>query len=534
MLELHDENPFKYRAYEKAAEQIRSYPEPLIDLTEDELEEIEGIGKNLSKKIVQIQKTGSYEELDRLVQLTPPGLLELMKIKGLGGKKIHTLWKDAGVTTPEELIEACENNQLSVLKGFGKKTQENILELVQFYFESKDQFMYAEAEYEADKIIEFLENHKAVEKVSVSGEMRRKMPIIRQIDILVQLKNKSKLENVLADAELYLNVDGDKISSAIMEIPVIFHEAEDDNWGAELLRTTGNEEHVNLLDKKSFAKAFSEEDIYAKNGWPYIIPEMRENRNEKEMAEAVPAENIVTNDDLRGCLHNHSTYSDGSGTLEQMAQACIDAGLEYFGIADHSQSAFYANGMKPKKVPTQWKEIDKINKKLAPFKVFKGIESDILNDGSLDYDEDILKGFDYVVASVHSNLKMKEADANKRLIKAIENPYTTILGHATGRLLLMRKGYPIDHKKIIDACASNGVVIEVNANPRRLDMDWKWLNYAQQKDVMISINPDAHDMNEILYMQYGVHMARKAGIAKDMVINTFPLEKIEAFFKNKK
>ena len=534
MLELHDENPFKFRAYEKAAEEIRSYPQPLADLSEDELEQIEGIGKNLSKKIVQIQKTGSYEELDRLVQLTPAGLLELMKIKGLGGKKIHTLWKEAGITTAEELLQACEENKLTALKGFGKKTQENIIELIEFYFESKDQFMYSEAEYEAEKIIEFLEKHKAIEKVSLTAEMRRKMPVIRQIDILVQLKDKEDLDKVLADAELVLNVNKDSFSSAVMEIPVVFHEIDEDNWAAELMRTTGSEEHVNLLDKKTFAKAFSEEDIYAKNGWPYIIPEMRENRNEKEMAEAVSAENIVTNNDLRGCLHNHSTYSDGSGTLEQMAQACIDAGLEYFGIADHSQSAFYANGMKPKKVPSQWKEIDKINKKLAPFKIFKGIESDILNDGSLDYDDEILKGFDYVVASVHSNLKMKEPDANKRLIKAIENPYTTILGHATGRLLLMRKGYPIDYKKIIDACASNGVVIEVNANPRRLDMDWKWLNYAQQKDVLISINPDAHDMNEILYMQYGVHMARKAGIAKDMVLNTFPLEKIEAFFKNKK
>ncbi|MGZ5243092.1 MAG: PHP domain-containing protein, partial [Bacteroidia bacterium] len=489
---------------------------------------------NLSKKIVQIQKTGSYEELDRLVQLTPPGLLELMKINGLGGKKIHTLWKVAGITSPEELIQACEENKLTVLKGFGKKTQENIIELIEFYFESKDQFMYAEAEYEADKIIRFLENNKDVEKVSETGEMRRKMPIIRQIDILVQLKDKKGLDKVLADAELVLNINEGSVSSAIMEIPVVFHQADGDKWGAELLRTTGSEEHINQLDKKSFAKAFSEEDIYAKNGWPYIIPEMRENRNEKEMAEAVAAENIVTNDDLLGCLHNHSTYSDGSGTLEQMAQACIDAGLEYFGIADHSQSAFYAHGMKPRKVLQQWKEIDKINKKLAPFKIFKGIESDILNDGLLDYDEEILKEFDYVVASVHSNLKMKEEDANKRLIKAIENPYTTILGHATGRLLLMRKGYPIDYKKIIDACAANSVVIEVNANPRRLDMDWKWLNYAQQKDVLISINPDAHDMDEILNMQYGVYMARKGGIAKDMVLNTFPLEKIETFFKNKK
>jgi DNA polymerase (family X) len=300
------------------------------------------------------------------------------------------------------------------------------------------------------------------------------------------------------------------------------------------LITTGSEEHLNLLTRDHFKNARSEEEIYKKHNFNFIIPEMREGRDELETTADLNPDSIIKLEDIKGCIHNHSHYSDGGNTVGQMAEYCRNMGLQYFGICDHSQSAFYANGMKPFKVKEQWKEVDKLNEEMAPFRIFKGIESDILNDGSLDFDESILEGFDFVVASVHSNLKMKEADANKRLLRAIENPYTTILGHMTARLLLLRAGFPLDHKRIIDACVANNVVIEINADPRRLDMDWKWYSYAIQKGAMFSINPDAHETTEMHNMYYGVCVARKGGITTDRVLNTLSLSEIDSWFKSKR
>ncbi|MDX5345654.1 MAG: PHP domain-containing protein, partial [Hymenobacteraceae bacterium] len=278
----------------------------------------------------------------------------------------------------------------------------------------------------------------------------------------------------------------------------------------------------------------SEEDIYKAAGMDYIEPEMREGTNELELAKAHKLPQLLELQDLKGILHNHSTYSDGANTLEQMALACRDLGYQYLGISDHSKTAAYAGGLREGDVLRQQKEIDELNKKLAPFKVFKGIESDILGDGSLDYDEDILKTFDFVVASIHSNLNMDEQKATERLLRAIENPYTTILGHPTGRLLLRREGYPINHKVIIDACAKNNVVIEINANPWRLDLDWRWVQYALEKGVMLSINPDAHVTSGYGDMRYGVLVGRKGGLTKEMTLNALGLEEIEEYFEKRK
>jgi len=320
-----------------------------------------------------------------------------------------------------------------------------------------------------------------------------------------------------------------------MNIPVYFTQVENESeWVNQLLITTGSEEHLKFIKSETTAGAKTEEEIYQRNGLPYIIPEMREGRDEKEMMQHIKAEDIIKLEDIKGCIHNHSTYSDGAKTISEMAEYCRAMGLQYFGISDHSQTAVYANGLKPNRVLAQMKEVDKLNTEMAPFKIFKGIESDILNDGSLDYDESILKQFDYVVASVHSNIKMKEADANKRLLKAIENPYTTILGHMTARLLLTRAGFPVDHKLIIDACAANDVIIEINANPKRLDMDWLWYSYAMKKGIMFSINPDAHETTEMHNMYYGVCVARKGGITNNRVLNTLSVEEIESFFNRKK
>ncbi len=274
----------------------------------------------------------------------------------------------------------------------------------------------------------------------------------------------------------------------------------------------------------------SEKEIYDYYHLQYIEPELREGLNEVELAKENKIPILIDVKDLRGILHNHTTYSDGINTLKEMAEYCKKLGYEYLGICDHSKSAFYANGLNEERVIAQQQEIDELNKILFPFKIFKGIESDILNGGSLDYNEDILKTFDFIVASVHSNLKMNEEKATERLIKAIENPYTTILGHPTGRLLLSRAGYPINHKKVIDACAANGVIMELNAHPYRLDIDWRWIPYCLEKGVMISINPDAHETQGYHDMYYGTCVARKGMLTKEMCFNALSLEEITKRF----
>jgi len=270
-------------------------------------------------------------------------------------------------------------------------------------------------------------------------------------------------------------------------------------------------------------------------GLAYIEPELREGTNEIELAKNSALPRLITYADLKGSLHNHSTYSDGVHSLKEMAQYLRDElKMEYLGICDHSKTAVYANGLSIERLEQQWAEIDRLNAELAPFKIFKGIESDILSDGSLDYPDDVLAKFDFVVASIHSNLKMDEEKATTRLIKAIENPYTTMLGHPTGRLLLSRAGYPIDFKKVIDACAANNVVIEINANPLRLDLDWRWHQYALDKGVLLSVNPDAHRKEGFLDMEFGIYVARKGGLSAERCLNAFSLEEITTYFNNRK
>jgi DNA polymerase (family 10) len=308
--------------------------------------------------------------------------------------------------------------------------------------------------------------------------------------------------------------------------------------GWELILKTGNQEHVEIL--KSMLKGVdidgkTESEIYELAGIPYIEPELREGDNEFKLVKSNSLPQLIEYSDLQGSLHNHSTWSDGVHTLEEMALFCKnELKLEYLGICDHSKSAFYANGLNETRISAQQREIDELNKKLSPFKIFKGIESDILYDGSLDYSDEVLGSFDFIVASVHSVLNMNELKATERLIKAIENPYTTILGHPTGRLLLSRSGYPIDHKKVIDACAANQVIIEINANPLRLDLDWRWHQYAISKGVMLSINPDAHRKEGFNDMKFGTLIARKGGLSKENCLNAMNFEQISIFFEQKK
>jgi DNA polymerase (family 10) len=375
--------------------------------------------------------------------------------------------------------------------------------------------------------------------LGIAGEFRRCVEIIEDGIFLIGTKAIALAnENISSFKELDFKLIEENRYAAHTEtgfhIQLILVDIED--FYLEYFKLTGNQTHVDDVLKLAGTGPFKDEhEIYAKAGLSFIEPELREGLNEVELAQKNQLPNLITYADLKGTLHNHSDWSDGVHTLEEMALYCKDElKLEYLGICDHSKSAFYAKGLNEQRVYAQHQQIDELNKKLAPFKIFKGIESDILYDGSLDYSDDILKTFDFVVASVHSQLKMTEEKATQRLIKAIENPYTTILGHPTGRLLLSRKGYDIDYKKVIDACAANNVVIEINANPLRLDLDWRWHRYALDKGILLAINPDAHRKEKFYDMHYGILIGRKGGLTSTQCLNAFSLEEITSYFENKK
>lgn len=537
LTELHDGNEFKVKSYMANSFKIERLPQPLGSMSSAEIEKIEGIGKGTHAKINEIIASGTLKDLDELVSETPVGVLEMLSVKGLGPKKVRTIWKELEVETVGELLYACHENRLVDLKGFGEKTQAEVIKSIEFLQANSSKFLYAKLEPIASELIEIIQKSDLAEQISLTGEIRRRCIELEKIELVVAEKKGVshflKHQNEFEVAEIK-NEEG-KISFRIYKsIPVEIFTCTKADFYLTLLRTTGSIEHLELLQNSNSVEVSSEEEIYKNAGWNFIIPELREGKFEKELNEQNKLNDIVQLSDLRGILHNHTTYSDGVHTLEQMANYCKELGYEYLGISDHSQYAVYAKGLKPEQIIQQHKEIDSLNEKLKPFKIFKSIEADILPDGSLDYNDEILSSFDFIVASIHSAMKMDEAKATSRLIRAIENPHTTILGHPTGRLLLSRPGYPINHKKIIDACVANKVVIELNANPNRLDIDWTWIPYCMEKNVMISINPDAHKMEGYHDMHYGTLAARKGGLTKQMTFNAFSLDEIEKWFLEKK
>ena len=537
LLDLNEENPFKARSVANAAFKVDKLPFPIAAKSLEEMSSMEGIGKSTAAKIHELISTGHIAELDELLAATPPGVVEILQIKGIGPKKVGIIWKELGLESVGELYYACNENRLVEAKGFGLKTQQDILSAIEFRMASSGRMLYAKVEAMAEKLRSELQKAFPQLAISLSGDYRRRMEIIDQVDILIgQLAADFKKETLPSGLHLVLDEHGYLHTDE--GVAFKFHFCHPADFGWELIQTTGSAAHVAALEKILAGKSVSgktEQEIYALAGLDFVEPELREGNLELDWAAQQKLPQLIHYNDLRGSLHNHSTWSDGINTLEEMALYCRDElKLDYLGICDHSKSAFYAQGLNELRVAAQHREIDELNQKLAPFRIFKGIESDILYDGSLDYSNEVLASFDFVVASVHSTLKMNEEKATERLIKAIENPYTTILGHPTGRLLLSRSGYPIDHQKVIDACAANCVVIEINANPLRLDLDWRWHQYALEKGVMLSINPDAHRTEGFYDMHYGVLVARKGGLSPDKCLNALSLEQIDAFFKKRK
>ncbi|MFD1769038.1 helix-hairpin-helix domain-containing protein [Sphingobacterium suaedae] len=539
LMELFNENPFRTKAMASASFKIDKLPFPAVDASLQQLSEQPGIGKSTADRIQTIIETGSFTELDILIRKTPQGILEMLSIKGLGPKKIQIIWQELGIESVGELLYACNENRLVAAKGFGLKTQEEIRKAIEFTNSNQGLFLYAKTEQMAHELLAAMISAFPVDRHEITGEFRRKCEVISSVDILTtspifMLHDWINLQKIFTVLEIF---DASLLISNELGVrfQIIYSNVEE--FTNNLLVTTGSELHLQQLKliQPNIPMLPDEEGIYQALGLQYIEPELREGGDEVSWAKRGTSPSLINYHDLRGALHNHSTYSDGVHSLEQMATYCKDnLALEYFGICDHSKTAVYANGLSVDRLEQQWQEIDRLNLKFAPFRIFKGIESDILSDGALDYANDILEKFDFVVASVHSNLRMDEDKATHRLIRAIENPYTTILGHPTGRLLLSRAGYPINHKKVIDACAANGVAIEINANPLRLDLDWRWQQYALEQGVMLSINPDAHRMDGLEDMKYGIYMARKGGLTAEKCLNAFSVQRIDAYFKKRK
>lgn len=574
IMEIHGENSFKTKSYATASFTIDKLPAELSELPEEKIFAIKGIGEAIGKKILVQLQTGQLPQLNEYISRTPQGIVEMMAIKGLGPKKIATIWKDLEVETIGELLYACNENRLLLYKGFGAKTQQNIKESIEFFLGNQGSYLYAQTETFATQLTQQLQKTFPAAKLALTGDYRRQLEVISKLEWVTTVPT-GELEAFLTRGDFNRISDeatagtpamssGNKKYAELNAAQITGHNttpaAASPNQAYIAYKGPGNialhfyhtteEEFYTTLFKTSSSEAFneafneqyrdaiqavagfsSEEAIFHAVSLPYITPCLREKADILKKAAANALPQLITREDITAIIHCHSNWSDGSNSVEEMAKAAIALGLQYLVMSDHSKSAFYANGLSEERILAQQQEIDELNKKLAPFTIFKSIESDILNDGNLDYSNDILKTFDVVIASVHSNLKMPEDKAMARLLKAIENPYTSILGHMTGRLLLSRNGYPVDHHKIIDACAANNVVIELNAHPRRLDIDWRWIDYALDKGVLISINPDSHATEGYKDLYYGVLAAQKAGVTKQQNLSSFSLEAFREFIK---
>lgn len=536
LMELHNENPFRTKSIASASFKLDKLPFRIEEASLEDLSAQPGIGKSTAEKAKEVAATGTFKELKELVEQTPLGIVEMLNIKGLGPKKIQIIWKELEIESVGELLYACNENRLVEAKGFGLKTQEDIKKSIEFSISNKGWFLYAKVLPLAEKFFNELKLHFPSSLLSFTGDFRRKCEVLSTVDLLIS-ESIDNVEKFLAGFTLVEKTENSIELTDELGFTFKVFSSNINDFYRDLILSTGSTAHLDLLFNilPDLPSLSSEEAIYRNLGLDYIEPELREGLNEIVQAQNHTLPKLIQYKDLRGTLHNHSTYSDGVHSLQQMAVHCKEVlGLEYLGICDHSRTAVYANGLSIERLEQQWDEIATLNEKLAPFKIFRGIESDILGDGSLDYPDEVLAKFDFVVASVHSNLKMDEDKATTRLIKAIENPYTTILGHPTGRLLLSRAGYPLDFKRVIDACAANGVVIEINANPLRLDLDWRWHRYAVEKGVLLSINPDAHRTEGLHDMQYGVLVAQKGGLQASNCLNTYLLDAITTYFNTKK
>ena len=554
LLELSGANAFRVRAYTNAVRALETLAAPLDEmLAAGTLTEVKGIGKSVAELVAEFAETGTARAYEELRAAVPAGLLEMLRVPGLGPRKIIAIREALGVADLDALAEAARAGQLADLKGFGKKTQENILKGIDYIRAHQGRFRADIARASADELLETLAQLPQTERVEVAGSLRRAKETVKDIDFVVSgtdaeaiaaaFVGHPEVEEILAQGETKSSVrlknglQADLRVVTAAQFPYVLH------------HFTGSKEHNVALRARAQARGLKineyglyrgealvecgdEAAFFAAMDLAHIPPELREGMGEIAAAEAGALPELVTAADIRGMLHVHSTYSDGADSLAAMAAAVRARGYEYLGMADHSQSAAYAGGLKPDAVKRQWEEIDRLNEEMAPFRIFKGIESDILTDGALDYDDDILAQFDYTVVSVHSQFNLDRDKMTDRIVRAIEHPAATIVGHLTGRLLLDREGYEVDIDRIVAAAAEHGVAIEINAHPARLDIDWRHVKKARDQGVSIAINTDAHSIGGLDHLPYGIGIGRKGWLRAEDVPNALDADTIAAWFQN--
>jgi DNA polymerase (family 10) len=556
LLELKGENPFKSRAYSAGARALEALDEDLhAIISTNRLRAIKGIGEGLAQKIEELVSSGSlayYEELKREI---PESLREMLRIPGMGPKKIKQLHDQLGIKTIGELEYACNENRLVDLPGFGEKSQKKVLQGISFLRKYQNQFLYSTAFEAAQPVFDKLSALKQTIRISLAGSLRRRKEVVKDIDIVVSSADSrpvmefftslSEAENIIAK--------GDTKSSirTAVGIQVDLRTVTDQEFPYALHHFTGSKEHnialrgraidmgmkmneYGLFKGSRIVACKDEEEIFNALQLDYIPPELREDRGEIEAAAKHQLPLLVEEKDIRGTFHAHTTRSDGTGTLQELILEAHKLGYTYLGITEHSQSAAYARGLKPAQMKELFHEIDGINRTLTGFRVFKGTEADILADGSLDYDAELLALCDFVIASVHSHFSQGPDEMTRRIVRSVQNPLVTMLGHPTGRLLLSREPYAVDMIHVIDAAAGAGTVIEINAHPQRLDLDWRLCQHAREKGVKVSINPDAHAGAGLRDVAFGVNTARKGWLGPDDVLNTMPLEAITHYLEQRK
>lgn len=552
-LELKDEDPFKIRAYNKASFNIKN---STIDIAayfnkEGKLPNIEGVGKNIALKIIEIIQKGTFDELENLKKEYPPELFELFKIPSLGPKKIAKLYEALGIKNIRELEYACRENRLRQIKGFGEKMQEKILEGMVLIKQFSGRKLWAEVENLAYDVKVKLESIYNIDNIEIAGSFRRKLETVKDLDIVVS-SDESDISDKIIQSNYFKDFKekGDKkISLLVNNFPVDIRVCKKEDFFTTLHHFTGSKFHNEKLRGIAKDKGYklneyglfmgdekvlirSEEDIYKNLSLPYIIPEMREGLFEFERT--IDENELIELSDIKGVFHIHTNYSDGVNSIEEIVKKSIELGLNFIGISDHSKGAYYAGGLTEEKLVLQKKEIKEVQNKYDNIKIFHGIESEIKSDGTLDYDDKTLDMLDFVIASVHSNFNMSEEEMTERIIRAIKNPHTTILGHMTSRLLLARDSYKLDVQKVLNVASDYKTIIELNANPQRLDIDWRNIPKAVDKNILISINPDAHNLNGLFDYRYGVFIARKGGLRKDKTLNTFNTDEVKKILKSLK
>jgi len=534
-VELSEPNRFKALAFEKAARAIASLDRDPADLIAlGDLQKTPGIGKTTASVVEEVVRTGKSRYLDELRKQYPPGIFELLRVPRLGLKKIGLLHDKLGVGSLDDLEAACRAGRLTSLRGFGEKTQQKILEGIAYARKRQSNFLLPVGIEVGETIRQQLALIDAIENGEVSGSVRRRLEVIRNVNIAVATRDPKSVSRALAKVVADLEEVDESTFKGIArnEIEVYFHLASPREFGSTLLRTTGSEEFVRaLLERAGDKPAKTEEEIFERAGVPYVPPERRENADDLNRKRRRA---LVKLEDIRGTFHVHTTFSDGRNTVLEMLTAARQRGFQYVGLSDHSKSAFYAGGLSEEGLRQQQAEIARHEQEVTPMRVFRGTEADILADGGIDYETATLTTFDFVIASIHSRFGMSRDEMSERILRALDNPYVTFLGHLTGRLLLAREGYTMEFDRVFEKAGERGVMIEINGNPRRLDIDWRLVGRAYDRGVRFSIHPDAHSIQEYNALITGTWVARKAGLSPREIFNTKPVDEVAEYLKGRR